>query len=48
MAERHSAFFPGGLIADLEQLLGCRVEVLTEPALHWLIRDQVLSEAVPL
>lgn len=41
-------FFPGGLLADLEALLGCRVDILTEDALHWYIRDQVLQEAVPL
>ncbi|ARA94202.1 MAG: hypothetical protein D6685_14695 [Bacteroidetes bacterium] len=43
-----SFFFPGGLVADLEALLGCRVEVVTEDALHPALRDQVLREAVPL
>lgn len=41
-------WFPGGLIADLEELLGCRVDVVTEKALHWYIRERVLQEAVPL
>jgi hypothetical protein len=41
-------WFPGGLIVDLEKLLGCRVDVVTEKALHWYIRDRVLQEAVPL
>jgi uncharacterized protein len=41
-------WFPGGLIADLEDLLGCRVDIVTEKALHWYIRDRVLQEAVPL
>ena len=41
-------FFPGGLIADLEELLGCRVEVVTPDALHECIREQVLQEAVGL
>ncbi|TSA12519.1 MAG: DNA polymerase subunit beta [Deltaproteobacteria bacterium] len=41
-------WFPGGLIADLEELLGCRVDVVTEKALHWYIRERVLKEAVPL
>ena len=45
---RHSPWFPGGLVAGLEELLGCKVDVLTEPALHWFIRDQILAEAVPL
>jgi predicted nucleotidyltransferase len=41
-------WFPGGLVADLEQLLGRRVDVLTENGLSPLIRDRVLNEAVPL
>jgi hypothetical protein len=41
-------WFPGGLLADLEDLLGRKVEVVTEAGLHPLIRDQVLKEAVPL
>ena len=43
-----SPWFPGGLLADLEDLLGRKVEVLTEAGLHPLIRDQILKEAVPL
>jgi predicted nucleotidyltransferase len=33
---------------DLEDLLGCKVDVVTEEELHWLIRDRILQEAVPL
>jgi uncharacterized protein len=40
--------FPGGLVADLEQLLGGRVDILTENGLSPLIRDSVLNEAVSL
>jgi hypothetical protein len=36
-------WFPGSLIAELEQLLGQRVQVVSP-----LIRDAVLREAVPL
>ncbi len=43
-----SPFFPGGLIAELESSLGLKVDVVTEPALHWFIRDRVIAEAVPL
>jgi hypothetical protein len=43
-----SAFFPAGLLADLEDALGCKVDVLTENSLHWYIRDRVLREARPL
>jgi uncharacterized protein len=41
-------WFPGGLVADLEQLLGRRVDVVTDRSLSPLIRDQVLIEAVSL
>ena len=43
-----SPFFPGGLVADLEDMLGRRVEVITENGLHWYVRDRVLREAVAL
>jgi predicted nucleotidyltransferase len=43
-----SAWFPAGLILELEELLGRRVEVVTEKALNPDLRDQVLREAVPL
>lgn len=33
---------------DLEDLLGRKVDVITEKALHWYVRDRVLAEAVPL
>ncbi|MFN8634332.1 MAG: nucleotidyltransferase family protein [Chloroflexota bacterium] len=41
-------WFPGGLMADLEDLLGCRVDVATEDTLHRRIRDRVIAEARPL
>jgi predicted nucleotidyltransferase len=43
-----SSWFPAGFILDLENLLGCRVDVVTERGLDPLLRDQVLSEAQPL
>lgn len=33
---------------DLEDLLGCKVDVVNERALHWYIKDSILSQAVPL
>ena len=44
----HSAFFPGGLVADLEDLLGRRVDVVEPEGLHWYLRDKILKDAVPL
>ena len=41
-------FFPGGLIADLEEVLGRKVDVVEEEALHHLLRDRIRAEAVPL
>ena len=43
-----SSWFPAGLILDLEQTLGHRVEIVTEKALNPYIREQVLREAVAL
>jgi predicted nucleotidyltransferase len=48
VGENPTPFFPGGLLADLEDLLGRRVHVVTEQSLHWYIREQVKEEAVPL
>lgn len=43
-----SAWFPGGLVAELEELLGRKVKVITERGLDELLRERVLEEAVPL
>ncbi|HTY23874.1 MAG TPA: nucleotidyltransferase family protein [Desulfomonilaceae bacterium] len=48
MRPNHSPWFPAGLKADLEELLGRRVHVVTSKALHPYIRERVLKEAVPL
>lgn len=37
-----------GLIQDLEDLLGCEVDVAEPQCLHEAIWEQVLQEAVPL
>jgi predicted nucleotidyltransferase len=44
---RPSAWFPGGLVADLEQLLGRRVQVVTERGLNEIRSARVRAEAVP-
>jgi len=48
MEPGRSLFDLGGLLMDLETLLGCRVDIVTEKSLHWYIREQVLKEARPL
>ena len=41
-------WFPGGLVAELEALLGRRVDVVEPDALRPEMREQTLAEAVPL
>lgn len=43
-----SALALGGLLLDAQELLGRRVDVVTEASLHPALRDRVLSDAVPL
>ncbi len=43
-----SLFDLGGLQFDLERLLGCDVDVVTEKGLRNRIRSRVVEEAVPL
>lgn len=38
----------GGLLMDLQDLLGCKVDVVTESGLRPRIRQHVLDEAKPL
>lgn len=47
-SERTSPGFPAGLVVTLENLLGCRVQVVTEDGLYGLLRRRILGEAVPL
>jgi predicted nucleotidyltransferase len=46
--EKVSSWFPGGLIVDLEDLLGRRVDVVEEVALRPELRPYVLRDARPL
>jgi len=48
VGSKTSSWFPCGLIADLEDLLGCHADVATERTLRRRIRDRVLIEARPL
>ena len=43
-----SLFDHGGLIADLEELLGVKVDVISEGGMRERFRTRVLAEAVPL
>jgi hypothetical protein len=41
-------FDHAALIEELRELLGCRVDVVSDRGLKSRVRDRVLSEAVPL
>jgi predicted nucleotidyltransferase len=43
-----SLFDLGGLLMELESLLGCKVDVVTEQGLRPRIRERVLRDAMPL
>jgi len=43
-----SAWFPAGLMLDLEALLGRRVEIVTERVLRPELRESILRDARPL
>lgn len=43
-----SLFDLGGLLEDLQDLLRCRVDLVTEDGLKPRLRDQVLREAIAL
>ena len=43
-----SSWFPAGLVLDLQDILGRRVEVVTEKAINPAIRENVLREAKPI
>ena len=48
MEKGRSLFDLGGFLIELEELLGCHVDVVTEKGLRERIRARVLEEAVPL
>jgi len=37
-----------GLVVELEELLGCKVDIVTEKGLYWLLRRRILKEAKAL
>lgn len=47
-AEKTSQWFPSGLVAELEEILGRKVDVITEDSLYWLLRRRILKEARPI
>jgi predicted nucleotidyltransferase len=48
LSPRTSALALGGLLLDAQELLGRRVDVVTESSLHPALRERVVASAVPL
>ena len=48
LEEGRSLMDLGGLLMDLQKLLGRNVDIVTEKGLHWYIKDQILREARPI
>jgi len=48
MEPGRSLFDLGGLLMDLQELLDCEVDVVTERGLRSRVRERVLAEAVSL
>ena len=48
LAPGTSALALGGLILDAQELLGRRVDVVTEAGLHPALRERVMARALPL
>ncbi|MCS7079429.1 MAG: nucleotidyltransferase family protein [Chloracidobacterium sp.] len=48
MEEGRSLLDICALSADLRELLGCPVDVVSEDGLYWLLRRRILEEAKPL
>ena len=48
LAPGTSALALGGLLLDAQELLGRRVDIVTEAGLHHALRDRVMASAVPL
>jgi predicted nucleotidyltransferase len=48
LEEGRSLMDLGGLLMDLQKLLGRNVDIVTEKGLHWYIKEQVIREAKPI
>jgi predicted nucleotidyltransferase len=48
MEKDRSLFDMGGLLMDLQELFGRKVDVVTENGLHWYVKDRIISEAKPI
>lgn len=38
----------GALLMDLQDLLGRKIDIVTDDSIYWLLRRKILKEAIPL
>jgi uncharacterized protein len=48
MDKNSSLFDEAELLYDLEEMFGCKIDIVDEPRLFALIRDRILAESKPL
>jgi predicted nucleotidyltransferase len=48
MEKDRSLFDLGGLLMDLQELFGRKVDVVTEDGLNWYIKNRIICEAKPI
>lgn len=48
MEEGRSLLDISALVLDLKDLLGVKVDVVSEDGIYWLLRRRILKEAIPL
>jgi hypothetical protein len=48
LEEGRSLFDLGGALVKLQELLGRKVDIVTERGLHWYLREKIIKEARPL
>jgi len=48
LEEGRSLLDLGGALIKLQELLGRKVDIVTERGLHWYLREMILKEARPL
>jgi predicted nucleotidyltransferase len=48
MEKGRSLFDQAGLLADLQELLGRKVDVVIDDGIYWLLRRKIIKEAKPL
>jgi uncharacterized protein len=48
MEDGRNLFDQAGLLADLQELLGRKVDLVIDDSIYWLVRRRILKEARPI